>query len=783
MIGRDEELQILISLLDKTMHSENTAMITIIGEAGIGKSRLLYEFRNRIESEEGKNGDLIFFNARCTPEMQNVPCSVFRDILRYRMDIKETDSTESVLKKVETGMSEHLTRDEIHLACHYAGFDLSSSESVRKLMGTRSLADNGRSCLVNYFRGSASAFRTMMYLEDLHWADSTSLELIEHLAGDITEGRLLIIALSRPPLLKIHPDWGEGLPHSFLKLKPLSEKHSGALIKEILRKVEDLPCDIIDLIKTSSEGNPFYVEELIAMLVEDEVILRGDESWTVKPGTMISRTVPSTLTGVLQARLDSLPENEKEMLQKASVIGRLFWDLAVENLYNKKADIDSMLHLVQSRDLIRANADSAFASTREFLFKHAILRDVTYDTVLLELRKLYHCNIAEWLVSNSGDRISEFAGLIAEHFDRGRDSEKAVRWLSRSGRSAFSTSSYSEALSAFQRALDLVPDDSVDLSQLHLDAAGTLERLCRYDEASEQLQQALQIADREGQHGIAAKSNLLASWIASLRGQRDDAESYATLAYDLAERSGDRSILARAAMKMANFEAERDYEKILSYYRRSCRIYREMNDAKGIAIALLCMGNVAMDFENSREAEKYYAESLETYETLGDQWGIANCLGNLGNVSQSDEDYETSSNLHERSLAISRRIGDREGEVICNLNLGVDCRKMGNEEKSVEHYRVALRTAASVGLLPLALSALQEIAGGLIAAGKTERAALALLWVRRHDESCTENNPDEAEEMLSTILDELPRKSENRIRILAESFSLQEITVRILEEE
>jgi predicted ATPase len=181
------------------------------------------------------------------------------------------------------------------------------------------------------------------------------------------------------------------------------------------------------------------------------------------------------------------------------VIGRLFWDLAVENLYRKvrAKDIDSMLSFVQSRDLVHENEDSTFDSAREYLFKNAILRDVTYDTVLLELRKMYHRNVAQWLVRHSGDRISEFSGLIAEHFDRGHARENAVVWLSRSGRSAFSTSSYSEALSAFQRALSILPEDYGERAELHLDAGRALEKLARYDEACEQLERALEIAEAE----------------------------------------------------------------------------------------------------------------------------------------------------------------------------------------------------------------------------------------------------------------------------------------------
>ena len=779
MIGRDEELHKLISTLDAAMLEACPRMVTIIGDAGIGKSRLLHEFRKTAGRE---STDMIFFNARCIPEMKNTPCSIFRDILRFRMNVRENDSTETAREKFEAGMCRYLSKDEVHIACHYAGFDFSSSEPVRKLIGTPALAATGQSCIINYFRGTVADYRTLVYLEDLHWADNTSLDLIERMARDITSGRLLILAISRPPLLETHPGWGDNLPHQFIEIKPLSEKHSGDLIREILRKVEELPSDITELIISSSEGNPFYVEELIAMLVEDGVFIPGENRWTVEPGAMISLNIPSTLTGVLQARLDRLPEDEKGMLQKASVIGRLFWDLVIENLYRKAEgkDIDSLLSFVQSRNMIHENECSTFESAREYIFKHAILRDVTYDTVLLKLRKMYHRNIAKWLVGHSGDRVSEFSGLIAEHYDRGSDRENAVIWLSRAGRSAFSTSAYSEALSAFQRALNILPEDHPDRAKLHLDAGRTLEKLARYDEACEHLEQVLIIVEADKKPAIAAHSLLALTWIAILRGQTERSIELGTRAYELAGRSGDKAILARATMRMADFDEDRNYDNCLSYLKRSYDLYSEIDDLNGIAITQLNMGNTAMNFDNHVDAGEYYRKSLKAYESLGNQWGIANCLGNLGNVAYEEKDYNKSIELHERSLAISTKIGDGEGEVLCNLNLGRDAKRLENSNESHEHYRIAFNKAALLGLLPLALSALLEIVKRMIEEQSLDGATLALFFMQEHIDSMFHNEKADIKILLDNSLNELSDEKKTEIRAEAQSLSLPEIAEIIL---
>jgi class 3 adenylate cyclase/tetratricopeptide (TPR) repeat protein len=781
MIGREKELDILELELRSAMSNGSPRMVTIIGDAGIGKSRLLHEFRSLAERE---SGEIVFFNARCTPEMKNIPCSVFRDILRLRMNVKDSDPTEVAWGKFETSMGNYLTRDEVHIACHYAGFDFSASPPVKKLLGNPVLAAAGQANLLDYFRGTAEDHKTLLYLEDLHWADSTSLEMINHLIRNIVSGKLLIVALSRPPLLETNPDWGRDLPHRFINLEPLSIADCTGLVNEILKKVDDLPEDIIELIISSAEGNPFYVEELIAMLVEDGVIEPGKDRWSVNPGALIRRNVPSTLKGVLQARLDSLPESEKELLQKASVIGRLFWDLTVEDLYRQKAvvDIDSMLKFLQSRDLVHSNDDSTFSFAREYLFKHAILRDVTYDTVLLELRKSYHRHVAAWLVTYSGERVSELSGLIAEHFDRGGDCDNAIYWLSRSGRSAFSTSSYSEALSSFTRAMEILPEnfDRRERALLHLDTGRAFEKLASYDEAAEHLEKTLEIAEETDDPALMASSLLGLTWIATLRGNLELSREHGKRAYNEALKSGDRSILAEATMRMADFEEDRTYTSIQSYNEKSLSIYREINDLGGIAITLLNMGNTAMAFEQPDDAGRFYRESLVTYESLGNLWGIANCLGNLGNVFLAEKDFTKSREYHVRSLAISTKIGDEEGVIICNLNLGIDASKLEDQAGSFKHYLLALNKAASLGLLPLALSALNAIAEILSERKRLDIAALTLLFMKENESSFFfDGETIDFNELLHAVLEKLPENEVEDTRTLAGTISLTELAEKL----
>ena len=219
-----------------------------------------------------------------------------------------------------------------------------------------------------------------------------------------------------------------------------------------------------------AEGNPFYIEELIKMLVEDGVILTGEEQWQVEPERFAEIDVPDTLTGVLQARLEGLPQEERNTLQQASVVGHIFWDDTVEYITNESTSADTQsalrstdenLSSLRSRELIYHREESAFTDAAEYTFKHAILRDVTYESVLKRVRKAYHGLVAEWLIQHSGERAGEYTGLIADHLELAGKDEQAAIYLYQAGEGAAKRYANDEAVQYYCRALDLTPEDDL----------------------------------------------------------------------------------------------------------------------------------------------------------------------------------------------------------------------------------------------------------------------------------------------------------------------------------
>ena len=272
----------------------------------------------------------------------------------------------------------------------------------------------------------------MLLLDDLHWADEGSLDFVDHLVQSCGDLPLFILGLTRSTLFERRPLWGSGRnEHLRIDLAPLSKRGTRELIEALLSRLETVPAALGDLLASSAEGNPYFVEELIGMLIDDGVIVTASEPWRVSADKLLDVRVPSTLAGVIQARIDGLPPAEKTALQQASVIGHVFWDEALQRIAPAAtAALDGLTR----RELAYGRDTSAFEGTREFVFKHHVLHQVAYQGVLKQSRKEQHRLTADWLVVRSGDRASEYFGLIAEHYERAGDVDNALDLSAQRGR-------------------------------------------------------------------------------------------------------------------------------------------------------------------------------------------------------------------------------------------------------------------------------------------------------------------------------------------------------------
>jgi predicted ATPase/class 3 adenylate cyclase len=687
-IGREAELQILQNAYFDATEGSETRVAIITGDAGVGKSRLLYEFLSWAELRPER---FWLFKGRARAETQGVPYAVLRDLFSNRFEILESDSAAMALFKFRAGMGGFLDADRADLVGHWAGFDFSSSQAVSNLASSSSFGQLATAYLLNYLRAMAADRPMVIVLEDLHWADDSTLDVIDHIVTEIPAARLLLLCLARPALFERRPNWGQGREaYKHLILSPLSKRQSRALVTEILQRVETIPDDLCDLIVDGAEGNPFYVEELIKMLIEEGVIVPGEEPWRVELPRLKGLHVPPTLTGVLQARLDSLPREAREVLQRASVVGRIFWDGAVAALgaseetapapADTPAGVAPMLHTVCERELVFRREHSSFAGTEEYIFKHVILHDVTYETVLLKVRRSYHKQVAQWLEANAGERVGEYAGLIAEHYERAGERSQAARWLQRVAKAASQTGAMRECIAAAERALALLPEDDkaprADLLRL---VGYSHMYLGNYGPAREKLDAGLALAREAGQPGTAALALCHLSYLAYGVGAFAGIEAPASEALALARAAGDQRVEAEALLQL------------------------------GVA-AHLHQLDLAL-------ATRYGEESLALRQGIGNKWGIAQCLAHLGEVARSQGDYARAKRCNEEGLAIMREIGNRADISIYLFNLGELAAAQNDPLAATRYHQEALAIAQDIGIRALAALCLGALGHGAAATG------------------------------------------------------------------
>jgi len=735
MVGRDAELGRLQEALVTVFREKRTALVTVCGEAGVGKSRLLFEFENWLELRPEQ---WLLYKARAQPATKEVPFRLLRDVFAARFGILESDHAHAVLDKFRDGAAKALTPDQADIAGQMLGFDFRQSPAVAALLGSTSFGKQASLALAELFRRTASE-PMLLFLEDIHWADDSSLDFIVRLIQEVPEAPLLTVCLARPHLFERRPDWAKGKVR--IDLKPLSVEHSREMVAQVLKRAESVPDRLRDLIVDGAEGNPYYVEELVKMLMDEGVIARGPERWSIELDRLSGIKVPATLTGILQARLDSLPPGERDVLQRASVVGRRFWDAAVARLQGGEAagpavSVWSALESMQRRELVFRNPRSAFEGCQEYLFKHALLRDVAYETVLLKVRRELHSLAAQWLEDNAGERLAEYLGLMAHHCEQAGETAKAARYLRKQANVQYRSGSYRDAFVLYQRALALCPpDDKRQRAVLCTHLGNTLRQLSDFAASREFQNRALALA-REVRD-VRAEVNALEglSWALMGQGRYEDAKRSLDLALAHATRTQDRLGMARVLARLGDVAYRQGDGRNTAMYGAEClKLYQELGYRQGIANALRVIGFSHFMEGRYDEAFHYQTQSKSVFAQIGDRWGVASGSANQGESMRRQDRFAEAAAHYQEAMAVYEEIGHRLGVSITLLNLGHVYAGLDDDARARQYYRLAAEQSWSIGANSVLLEVLAGYALLEARSGSHLRAAEILGMVQAHPE-------------------------------------------------
>ncbi len=713
-IGREKEFEQMITAFGATVDQRLTHLINLIAEAGIGKSRLLFEFGKWLDSLEHP---VQLFKGRAAQATVPIPYSLLRGILSSSFEIQENDRADTARQKLERAILKYTDNKEnaaiyAHFIGHLIGLDYSASPHLKGILGdARQVRDRAFHYATQFITDIAQKQTVVIFLEDIHWADSGSLDFFEYLMNKKTDLPLLIIGLTRPTIFEQRPDWGAGpVQNLSLNLLPLSDADTRLLVAEILKKIPEVPETIMDLIIKKAEGSPFYVEELIKVLIQGGVIVRGKEQWSVELDRLSELKVPATLTGLLQARLDGLNSNIRETLQQASVVGRVFWTDIVEHMRNPEyqnpelpAPITEILATLRAKELIYGYEESASKESLEFIFKNAILHDVTYESVLLRLRPVYHVQAAEGLVDIGGERANEYAGRVGEHYDRAGEWLKAAEWYMRAGKQSQNTFANDSAINYYQKALTFLnehggQDTIPQRLEAYLRLGDVSNWQARYSDALEYYSAMLRLAEENGDL-IAQARALSARAIAhGYQGDHHASLENAIRAETLARSDNAKIEIARSLWMQgtARFRVG-ESQAALSLAEQALADFTALDNQNEMARCLNLQAAVYYVSGMFDKAASSWENALNIFQELGNRQQGMDLLNNLGVMADARGDYETAYQRYDGAVKIAHETGYKDGEIVFLSNRGAELVALKRYEEALEDLQQSVALAGIDG--------------------------------------------------------------------------------------
>jgi class 3 adenylate cyclase/tetratricopeptide (TPR) repeat protein len=507
LVGRELEKPLLIGIFERAAQQRSTQLVTIVGEPGVGKSRLIGELWGHVEVTPRL---IRWRHGRCLPYGEGITFWALGEIVKAEAGILESDSTETAASKLEAAIPPEAP-DRQWLAQRLSPLvGVESAPAERQELFTASR---------RFLEGLATSRSTVLVFEDLHWADEALLGFLEHLAEWSQGVPLLIVCAARPELYERRPGWGAGLRNAHvINLAPLSDRETGELVANLIDATVLTP-DLRDAILERAGGNPLYAEEFVRLL-SDRGGPDADES-----------LLPDSVQALIAARLDTLDLDRKSLLQDAAVIGKVFWTGAVAEIGVRDPDeLELALHELTRKELVRPARTSSMEGESEYVFWHQLIRDVAYAQIPRTDRARRHRAVAAWIEHRAGGRVEDLAEMLAHHYlqamelsEAAGDTERAAvlrprarEFLALAGERALALDA-AQAEGRLARALELTPIDDPAHPALVVRWANAAFVTGRLGEAADALDSAVATFRARGDVEAAAQALQLRSRVALRR--------------------------------------------------------------------------------------------------------------------------------------------------------------------------------------------------------------------------------------------------------------------------
>jgi class 3 adenylate cyclase/tetratricopeptide (TPR) repeat protein len=618
-VGRERELATLEALFTQ-VEAGHGQVVGIVAEAGGGKSRLLYEFRQRLQDKR-----VSYLEGRCLSYGSTMPYHPLIDMLRYNCGISETDSPE-------------VSTEKVYLALHEVGMDAEESAPyLLQLLGVQHGAERLAPLTPEAIRTrtfdtlkqmslkGSQQHPLLIELEDLHWIDHTSQDYLVSLVESLAGASIMLLTTYRPGY---RPPWLEKSYATQMSLQSLAPPEAVTVVRST-REHATLPAHLEQTIIAKSQGNPFFLEELTRAVVEQHDL-------------HAEVTVPDTIHGVLSARIDRLPGEHKQLLQTAAVLGREFAPALLQAMWEGAGPVEAVLLELKHLEFLY---DRPGSEEPTYIFKHALTQEVAYDSLLTTRRQMLHAAAGHAMERLYPEWLAEHFEELAHHFTLGAVWEKAFDYLIKSGDKARQSYANQEAITFYTQAIEVSRRITPALDDAQLlpvyEGRGLVWTLqTKYDEA---------IADFQHMHQLARASGQL----------RQEGSSLYHLAF-------------------AHAHTQPDDQLIEHYAQEAQHLAQRLGDANILAQSLTALGGVAVNRRNVEEAERHFAASLQISRREGYNDALPRTLRYLSSLAYWQGHFLPAIHRAQEGVTVARDLHDGYHELHCLAFLSLACWSQGD---------------------------------------------------------------------------------------------------------
>jgi class 3 adenylate cyclase/tetratricopeptide (TPR) repeat protein len=701
LVGRDQEYARLKSAISDLLEGRGR-IVTLIGEAGLGKSRLIEELQTDLEQQTSATFQWI--EARGISYEMSRPYGLFVQALRQICSVNDEDPPEIIRQKVsesfntlsldqQTGITNTV---ELLLTVH------NDSDGVNQPLKGEAVKREIFDSLLNIWSAKANENPLIMVLDDLHWSDSASIELLNYLFQLADRFPVLFLCAFRPhrdsAAWQLKNNSATNFPHNYLEfnLAPLDDDESNKLVENLL-SISDLPADLRKTILRKSEGNPFYLEEVVRTLIDKGLIQHddGEDHWQISD-RYEEIDIPDNLQALLLARIDRLERDSRLTLQLASVAGRVFSFRVLQSIADMIENLDDQLEILQQMELIQ---ETTRLPEQEYIFRHELTRDAAYQSILRRQRREYHRKVGGAIETIYPDKLAEEAHLLAYHFNAARDYPQALKYYQIAGDQSLKLFANQEAGEYFQQAIEIalklnVP--SVQLAGLYSLNGRALELQNQFDQALDNYEELEELGRTRNDRSLELAAIVPQTTIYSTPNVKFDpkigkelSRRALTLAIDLRDYEAEAKALW-SLMLIQTF-SDGDLEQGITYGEQGLRIAREHDLREVMAFIHHDLARPYMRVGRLNDAWEAYQSSQSYWREVDNLPMLADNLASLSESYYTAGEFNRSMDFANEGLRISQEIGNVWGQAYNHFVIGPILLERGEIDNCLEAIETTLK--------------------------------------------------------------------------------------------